>query len=115
MNDERETAQEPIILEKKTTTLQKLDDALKCGLVLRQLVETGESIEDATEALTHSKDIISRQIIEPHLEYFSNTYKTLLQCHASSWTRAEACIFFINVHKAIWLDIEEIKYLSLSV
>ena len=72
-------------------------------------------MEDATEALTYCKNIISRQTLEPHLEYFSNTSKTLLQCHTSSWTRAQACIFFVNLHKAIWLDIEGINYLSFKI
>lgn len=116
MNDEMQAMREQNIREhKRAAALKKLEDARTCGLVLRQMVETGESMEDATEALTYSKDIISRQILESHLEYFSNTTKTLLQCHTSSWTRAQACTFFVNLHKSIWMDIEGIEYLSCKI
>jgi hypothetical protein len=97
-------------LQQKMDVIKHLDDARKRGLTLRQMVVTGESIEDATEALVYSRDVISRQILEPHAEYFSNTSKALLQCRVNSWTRAQACTFFINLHKAIWLDIEDIQY-----
>jgi hypothetical protein len=115
MNDEMETTREPSVLKKKNATLKELDDARICGQMLRQMVETGESMEDAAEALTYSKDIIARQIPEQHLKYFSNTSKTLPQCRTSSWTRAEACTFFINLHKAICMDVEWIKYLLSKV
>jgi hypothetical protein len=90
--------------------LKQLEDARKRALTLRQMVATGESMEDATEALVYSRDVISRQILQPHAKYFSNTSKALLQCRVNSWTRAQACTFFINLHKAIWLDMEDVQY-----
>jgi hypothetical protein len=97
-------------LQEKMDAINQLEDTRKHGLVLIQMVVIGESMEDATEALVYSRDVISRLVLEPHAKYFGNTSKALMQCRVNSWTRAQACSFFINLHKAIWLDMEDIQY-----
>ena len=115
MSDDESTAKS-VLQQKKEAAWKIQEEVRKRGVKLQDSIFTAEDIdsEDEQEVCKCMNEVILPHKVELDQEDFPDTMK-ILQDPAKTWPLVKMRHFLNDLHKAVFIDIERIKYLQFKV